>query len=1573
MKHFKKFLALLLSFCLLSGLLPGAMAADGRAGRTIDVSTEEAFKQALANAQDGDTIRLMASMVYRNMTSDDSPMLIKKNITIDGNGNSLILWWGGIVLGADAVLKNMSLSLPNSVYYSICANGYELTLDNVKQDVSAHEISVFCGSMERTGYTIPQSGPHGIIRIKGDTKVENLYAGSLFRRFEDLPPADQNNPPALQYQAPSSIMIESGASGKVGDIHVCGAAKVGNGRQTPTPDAQKYPYKGSPPEISLYGNVAGDVYGWDNRPDVTLNDGTGNLMSPTLYNANSISVGSGNFELAAGSYFPETAQMSISDGAKLSLSKLFDSVTVGDFIGGGTLILGRSQTLNVKGTISGTTSVAIGGIKFDGSSSEAPLPNRVYIRGAASAAENSFELLGSASSPNANFEFSNGEWSGPVVENIDPVLQSLSVQPEHTVTEDADIVIPIYPQYVENGASLQMMAMVDHSISVNDQECKYENGVYLIDLGNGSVVRLNETLDDDNITEILSISAYQAGGDPDNDWISMPVGEYAIKITVPADSSASGQPITETFTLKVVSKDNGPISIKVPEGKTLVYNGQEQIGVEAGSGYTLSKTTSATEIGDYTATATPESGYQWLDNTIDAKDISWSIKAPPTKQSPPSGLSTTPPESETGKGKIIGTTAGMEYAVSPISETSTWTPCTETGASADSAGYTEVAPGTYAVRYRADESNNLLASDTVEVTVEAYVAPEKPAAPTGLTAAAPETADGAGAIEGTDAEMEYAAKGNYTSAEDVPENEWIPCFGETTAVMPGTYYVRVKADPSKNRLTGDAAAITVPELGQTIPEAPEGLRGKAPETADGMGSLIGTTAEMEYAEKGDYTSAADVPADEWKDCTADATAAAPGTYYVRVKADPSKNQLAGEAAEVTIEPFENTPPLEAPSNLRGEAPENQNGKGKILGTTTEMEYVLSSVQNPTGWTACGAGETLVQPGTYLVRYKADPTMNRPASESTEVEVPEFGGEEPGTPPEGLTTEAPETQNGMGKILGTTTEMEYVLSSVQNPTDTQWTACGAGETLVLPGTYLVRYKADPKNNRPASESTEVEVPAFSGEEFPDTPGTPPEGLTTEAPETEGGKGKILGTTDKMEYSSDGETWTDCEDGETEVDPGQYYVRLKAVGDQPASAPATVYVPEYGKEPPTVQDAPEGLTTEAPATEDGKGKILGTTDKMEYSSDGIHWTDCSDGETEVEPGVYYVRLKGNLEENLAPGEPLQVTVHTYASTLYPVMVIGSGAAENGTGNYRPGDTVKIDAGTREGSTFAGWTGDVEFENAASVQTTFIMPEEAVTVTANWKEGEGTTPPEPSKPSRPSGGNSHPTRPSGSRPSSGSSKPETTQKPSKPETPEEPEPQEPAAPQPGSNPAEGWDNPYRDVDSSEWYYTAVAYTTRQGLMSGTGSGSFSPAAVMTRGQLVTILYRLAGSPTVDGSLRFPDTSSTAFYADAVRWATQNGITGGYSNGLFGPEDPVTNEQLCAFFHRYAKLAGIAGTAQPGVLSGFADWQQISDYAQDSFGWAVDAGILFGDSQRRLAPQSEATRAQTAAIVMRFCQSVI
>ena len=528
MKHFKKFLALLLSFCLLSGLLPGAMAVDGRAGRTIDVSTEEAFRQALANAQDGDTIRLMASMFYRNMVSDDAPMVIEKNITIDGNGNSLLLRWGGIVLGADVELKNMTLALTNAVYYSICANGYTLTLDSVKQEPSTNKITVFCGSMEQTEYTLPPSGPHGTIRIRGKMDVENLYTGSLFPRdHEAVTPA---------YQAQSSIIIESGASGKVGDIHVSGAAKVGYGKHTPSPDAKKYPYKGPSPDISLYGNVAGDVYGWDNRPDVTLNDSTGNLMSPTLYNAKSISVGSGNFELAAGSYFPDNAQMSISDGAKLSLSKLFDSVTVGDFIGGGTLILGRSQTLNVKGTISGTTSVAIGGIKFDGSSSEAPLPNRVYIRGAASAEENSFELLGSASSPNANFEFSNGEWSGPVVENIDPVLQSLSVQPEYTVFTADTIEIPIYPQYVENGARMKMMAFLDHTILVNDRVCNYENNVHQIDLGNGAVAEFSEDWGDDDNYEILSIVGYEANGYPDSAYASIPAGEYAIKITVPAKS-----------------------------------------------------------------------------------------------------------------------------------------------------------------------------------------------------------------------------------------------------------------------------------------------------------------------------------------------------------------------------------------------------------------------------------------------------------------------------------------------------------------------------------------------------------------------------------------------------------------------------------------------------------------------------------------------------------------------------------------------------------------------------------------------------------------------------------------------------------------------------------------------------------------------------------------------------------------------------------------------------------------------------------------------------------------------------
>ena len=178
-----------------------------------------------------------------------------------------------------------------------------------------------------------------------------------------------------------------------------------------------------------------------------------------------------------------------------------------------------------------------------------------------------------------------------------------------------------------------------------------------------------------------------------------------------------------------------------------------------------------------------------------------------------------------------------------------------------------------------------------------------------------------------------------------------------------------------------------------------------------------------------------------------------------------------------------------------------------------------------------------------------------------------------------------------------------------------------------------------------------------------------------------------------------------------------------------------------------------------------------------------------------------------------------------------------------------------------------------------------------------------------------------------------------------------------------------PFTDVASDAWYAQAVAYVYRQGLMSGTAQDRFSPDLTTNRAMLVTILYRLAGSPAVDGGSAFTDVSGGDWYANGVAWASVNGIVTGYGDGRFGPNDPITREQMAAILYRYAGFAGQSTTGQAD-LSGYTDAGQISPYAAEAMGWAVDRGLITGVSAGTLAPGGSATRAQVATILMRFCQ---
>ncbi len=174
----------------------------------------------------------------------------------------------------------------------------------------------------------------------------------------------------------------------------------------------------------------------------------------------------------------------------------------------------------------------------------------------------------------------------------------------------------------------------------------------------------------------------------------------------------------------------------------------------------------------------------------------------------------------------------------------------------------------------------------------------------------------------------------------------------------------------------------------------------------------------------------------------------------------------------------------------------------------------------------------------------------------------------------------------------------------------------------------------------------------------------------------------------------------------------------------------------------------------------------------------------------------------------------------------------------------------------------------------------------------------------------------------------------------------------------------SPYSDVPLDAWYAAAVLYCRDHGLMSGVDATRFSPGAGMTRAMLVTVLHRLAGSPEAPAA-SFRDVPAGSWYAPAVSWAVQQGVAGGYGDGRFGPDDPVTRQQAAALLWRFA--------GEPDALrqSAFSDREAVDSYAREAVDWAHAAGILNGMGDGRFTPDGSATRAQTAAILMNYLRS--
>lgn len=711
MKKPFRLISFLLAVCVMAASFPRAgYAAEG--GTIHSVSDQGNVFDLLAGGQvqDGDTIQITGTgrvpATQVNGAATDTPWVIDKNVTI--TGGTLAIYTGGIVLGADVTFQDISLSFTSNMRNAVIANGHTLTLENVT--CANHSFNLFCGGLlnsnnETFTTEIPAPGGVGTIHIKGNVSLQkedtfgsgNLYAGNLCM-------GQGSDGPKNAFEGDAVIIVENG--GAVGTVYACGAQQripVGqlSGKVT-MPDAANYTVSGS---VTVRGKIP-DVEGAGSREThVTYEDNEkGNKASQVFSNLSSLAVVKGNLELKAGSHDLDGTDFSVAPGAKLNLAALAGRIpTFGSFDGGGFLILHENQTLNIGGTVTGTTSVAIGDTNFDNTNSTGlPTAGHCYIQ-APNSKDGDFLLLPRANQLDMTLvRDDGGNWTIPVKEEEVSKVRGLAPKDVKVNSGETEAIVPLNVDYSGDAFGLHTIP-IPLTIRVNGDEASFNPAE---DWENYEAAGLRLFVGDTGGGDELQIYADSSLSLDD----PIPDGIYRIELVVPGAYTDLGMDLSASCTLTV---GDVTVSIPVPQAKPgLVWTGAEQTGVDEGTGYALTGH-KASDAGTYTATASLQSGYQWEDGSQEDQLISWSIAKSTTSPAAPVGLAGIAPTSADGAdGKITGTTAEMEYSASD--DFSAPGSC--------GAGETSgLASGTYYVRVK--ETNNHVAGTAAPVTVPAYGAP----------------------------------------------------------------------------------------------------------------------------------------------------------------------------------------------------------------------------------------------------------------------------------------------------------------------------------------------------------------------------------------------------------------------------------------------------------------------------------------------------------------------------------------------------------------------------------------------------------------------------------------------------------------------------------------------------------------------------------------------------------------------------------------------------------------------------------------------------------------------------------
>lgn len=388
---------------------------------------------------------------------------------------------------------------------------------------------------------------------------------------------------------------------------------------------------------------------------------------------------------------------------------------------------------------------------------------------------------------------------------------------------------------------------------------------------------------------------------------------------------------------------------------------------------------------------------------------------------------------------------------------------------------------------------------------------------------------------------------------------------------------------------------------------------------------------------------------------------------------------------------------------------------------------------------------------------------------------------------------------------------------------------------------------------------------------------------------------------------------------------------------------------------VMSAANGVVTATPANAQGGAKItLNVVSYNGYQLDSLQVTDSRGVAVSTS-----VLLNGDYTFTMPASDVTVTPSFNYISApSVPAMtrkvkrtVSGMGTIEVSCEEATPGTTITITAKPESGHYLgimrvedSGGRSIALTKNAAG-EFQFVLPASNVTVYASFYAVSSNS----SSPIMP-GTNVMPNEPNAS------SEPANPGLPTLPDSP--------------FDPINSYQLPFSDMGLNSWFYSDVLYLYQRGIIRGVSETSYGPHLTTTRGDVAVMLYRLAGEPRVDGKSQFDDVEPLTYYADAVSWAAANGYVNGVTKSIFSPSALVSREQLVTILYRYACAHNadidISNTA---VFRGFDDASAVSSYAVNAMVWACNAGIINGDSSNMLKPASSATRAEISAIVHRFC----